>query len=224
MALLTRALAVHGARWPESAVAFRSDQMQQGRYHEHAGADVLSGYGYGYLDPRLMTEGPVKGATLVSLGTVKKDGARLFEMPLPTSLSNDKVHRNLLVTLAWFSPVDVARARYRLAKLDAVAGDEDEQPDPEWRLKMKGDVPTPNAISKGTIWSRRLKHKRVLAPAFGEDAIIPIRVQCSDASGGGLDPDEDIRFAIAVTLQLPVETQYDIHSEIENRLRIRQRQ
>ena len=49
-----------------------------------------------------MSEGPPKGATLVGLGTVRKDGARIFEMPLPQSLSNDRVHRSLLVTLAWF--------------------------------------------------------------------------------------------------------------------------
>ena len=161
---------------------------------------------------------------MVGLGTVRKDGARVFELPLPQSLSNDRVHRSLLVTLAWFSPIDVARARYRLARLEAVAADEGDEPDNEWRLKMKGDVPTSNAIAKGTVWSRRLSHARVLTPTFGGDAIIPIRVQCSDSSGSGLSPDEDIRFAIAVTLQLAIDTRYDIHTEIENRLRIRQTQ
>lgn len=224
MALLTRTLTVHGARWPESAADLRSSQMASGKNHEHAGAEVLSGYGYGLVNEDLMSEGPPKGATLVGLGTVRKDGARVFEMPLPQSLSNDRVHRSLLVTLAWFSPIDVARARYRLARLEAVAADEGDEPDNEWRLKMKGDVPTSNAIAKGTVWSRRLSHARVLAPTFGGDAIIPIRVQCSDSSGGGLSPDEDIRFAIAVTLQLAIDTRYDIHTEIENRLRIRQTQ
>ena len=133
-----------------------------------------------------MNEGPPKGATLVGLGTVRKDGARVFEMPLPQSWSNDRVHRSFLVTLAWFSPVDISRARYRLAQLEAVAADDGDEPDQGWRLKMKGDVPSSNAIAKGTVWSRRLKHARVLAPAFGADAIIPIRVQCSDLSGGGL--------------------------------------
>lgn len=224
MALLTRALTVHAARWPESAIDLRASQMASGLHHEHAGAEVLSSYGYGLVNNGLMSEGPPKGATLVGLGTVRKDGARIFEMPLPQSVSNDRVHRWLLVTLAWFSPVDISRARYRLARLEAVAADDGDEPDGEWRLKMQGDVPTSNAIAKGTVWSRRLKHSRVLAPTFGADAIIPIRVQCSDSSGGGLSPDDDIRFAIAVTLQLAVDTRYDIQTEIENRLRIRQTQ
>lgn len=224
MALLTRALTVHSARWPESAQAHRSSQMASGHHFEHADAEVLSGYGYGLVSDGLMSEGPPKGTTLIGLGTVRKDGARVFEMPLPYSLSNDKVHRSFLVTLAWFSPVDISRARYRLAQLEAVAADDGDEPDSGWRLKMKGDVPSSNAIAKGTVWSRRLKHARVLAPTFGADAIIPIRVQCSDSSGGGLSPDDDIRFAIAVTLQLAIDTRYDIQTEIENRLRIRQTQ
>lgn len=224
MALLTRALTVHSARWPESAQDHRSSQMASGHHFEHADADVLSGYGYGLVNDGLMNEGPPKGATLVGLGTVRKDGARVFEMPLPQSLSNDRVHRSFLVTLAWFSPVDISRARYRLAQLEAVAADDGDEPDVGWRLKMKGDVPSSNAIAKGTVWSRRLKHARILAPTFGASAVIPIRVQCSDSSGGGLSPDDDIRFAIAVTLQLAIDTRYDIQTEIENRLRIRQTQ
>ncbi|WP_263723497.1 S8 family serine peptidase [Albidovulum sediminicola] len=224
MALLTRALTVHAARWPESALDLRRSQMEAGQHHEHAGAEVLSGYGYGLVNESFMNEAPPKGATLVGLGTVRKDGARIFEMPLPQSMSNDRVHRSLLVTLSWFSPVDVSRARYRLARIEAIAADDGDEPDNEWRLKMKGDAPTTNAIGKGTVWSRRLTHARVLVPSFGADAILPIRVQCSDSSGGGLSPDDDIRFAIAVTLQLAIDTRYDIQTEIENRLRVRQAQ
>lgn len=33
----------------------------------------------------------------------------------------DAIHRSMLVTLAWFSPIEPARARYRLAALEAVA-------------------------------------------------------------------------------------------------------
>lgn len=224
VALLTRALTVHGARWPGTATNLRADRMASGMYHEHASEEVLASYGHGLVDERLMCEGPPKGATLVGLGSVRKDGARIFDMPLPQSLSGDRVHRSLVVTLAWFSPVDVSRARYRLARLEAVAADEEEEPDDEWHLKMKGDAPSSNAIGRGTVWSRRLSHSRVLAPTFGEDAAIPIRVQCRDAAGGGLNPDESIRFAIAVTLQLPVETRYDVQAEIRDRVSVRQPQ
>ena len=48
----------------------------------------------------------------------------------------------------------------------------------------------------------------------------PIRVQCRDGSGGGLSPDEDIRFALAVTLEVEAESLFDVHTEIRDRLRV----
>jgi hypothetical protein len=38
-------------------------------------------------------------------------------------------------------------------------------------------------------------------------------VRCRDASGGGLNPDLRVRFAIAVTLQIEADVLYDIHEE-----------
>ena len=42
-------------------------------------------------------------------------------------------------------------------------------------------------------------------------------------SGGGLDPDEEIPFAIAVTLQVAATAQYDVHEEIRDQLLVRLR-
>jgi hypothetical protein len=131
------------------------------------------------------------------------------------------------VTLAWFSPVDSARARYRLAALQAVASDnidgDDEDKDAGWGLLMQAAGPDENMIARGTVWSRRLVHKRLAAPAYGAEAIVPIRVQCRDASGGGLNADTDIRFALAVTLEVEAGVQFDIHPQIDEKVRPRVR-
>ena len=223
MALLTRALAVHGARWPDTAIARQAQLKRSGIEHGPACKEVLAGYGYGLLDEERMREAPISGCTLVALGSVRRDGARLFDVPLPPSLSADRTARSLIVTLAWFSPADAARARYRLAKLEAVAGEDDDDQDPGWKLKMKGGPPPWDSIGKGTVWSRRLIHKTVTAPAFANGATIPLRVQCRDGAGGGLSPDEDIPFAVAVTLELPVTARYDVLDEIRELVRTRLR-
>ena len=57
-----------------------------------------------------------------------------------------------------------------------------------------------------------------------EDQTIPIRVQCQDASNGGLDTALLIRFAIAVTLQVESEVDYDVLSEARTQLENRVRQ
>lgn len=53
---------------------------------------------------------------------------------------------------------------------------------------------------------------------------MPIRVQCQDASGGALNPDIDIRFALAVTLEVEAGVQFDIHQQLREKIRPRVRQ
>ena len=87
-------------------------------------------------------------------------------------------------------------------------------------LDLKSEGPDANMIRRGSVWSRRLVHNRQTVPGFEADAEIPICVQCRDTAGGGLSPDDDIRFAIAVTLEVETEVEYDILDEVEQRIRL----
>lgn len=226
LSLLTRALAINSARWPETAKTKYQRECAPNPYkHLQAKEEVTRYYGHGLIDELHMCEAPALGSSLVGLGTVRKDGAIIFEMPLPSSLSGQRIGRSLHVTLAWFSPVDPARAKYRLASLEAIAADgspiADENEDKGWNLNLKSGHLDVKMNKRGTVWSRRLITNQVHAPEYGEEQILPIRVQCRDASGGGLSQDDDIRFAIAVTLEIETETELDIHEEIKDKLRIR---
>lgn len=229
LALLTRALAINAGRWPDAAKSLYAIENSAlgGKRFQQAAEEVARHFGYGFLDPELMREAPLHGVTLVGLGHVRKDRGTIFDMPLPSSLSGDMVHRSMLVTLTWFSPVEPARAKYRLAALEAIAADgdvlEDDAEDKHWNLAMKSQPPAVTLIKRGTAWSRRLVHNRVRAPDYDDEAILPIRVQCRDASGGGLDPDLEIPFAIAVTLEVAATAEYDVHEEIRDKLVIRLR-
>ena len=229
LALLTRALAVNGSRWPEAALTRYREECRRLGNHRHfqAKEEVARHFGHGVLDADLMREAPGFGATLVGVGTVRKDEAQVLEVPLPPSMSRDSVHRAMYVTLAWFSPVEASRARYRLAALEAVASDggglgEDVE-EKGWHLAMKNGHLDARMIKRGTIWSRRMVHNRVRVPEFEEGASLPIRVQCRDASGGGLNPDDEIRFAIAVTLEVTDRVRYDVHQEVRDALLVRVR-
>ena len=76
-------------------------------------------------------------------------------------------------------------------------------------------------IKRGTLWSRRMVQDRARVPAFEDGAALPIRAQCRNASGGGLNPDDDLRFAIAITLEVAATVRYDIHQEVRDALRVR---
>lgn len=224
MALLCRALAVNAARWPEDARNLYDERIAHLGRGQHAKAkeEVCRYYGYGAIAPELVQRSPDNGVTMVGFGSIRKDQARIFRMPLPASMAGERVPRSMRTTIAWFSPVNPARAQYRLASLEAVAANGiDEEEDKFWGLGLKSDGPDANMVKRGSVWSKRMVNRIMTVPAFDEGAIIPICVQCRDTSNGGLSPDEDIAFALAVTLEIEAEVQYDIHHEIEQEIRLR---
>ena len=224
LALLTRALAINSARWPQEANTLYQEELhcRGASKHVRAKEEVCRHFGHGVLTSELMRRSPDRGVTLVGLGSVRKDQARVFKIPLPSSLSGDRTPRSMRVTLAWFSPVDSVRAQYRLASLEAIAFDEEEnEQDSGWCLDLKSSGPDANMIKRGTVRSRRLVNRTQKAPTFEDGDEVPIYVQCRDASAGGLSPDEDIAFAIAVTLEVEADVQYDIHQEVEHLIRVR---
>lgn len=226
LALLTRALAVNAAGWPDDARELYDEEVQRlgERQHARAKVQVCRHFGYGVIAAARMLESPHTGVTMVGHGRIRKDQARIFRMPLPVSMAGERVPRSMRVTLAWFSPVNPARAQYRLAGLEAVVADDlDDDEDRGWGLNLKSDGPDANMVKRGSIWSRRLVHRIQTVPQFENGADIPICVQCRDTASGGLSPDDDIAFAMAVTLEIEADVQYDILDEIEQEIRVRLR-
>ena len=225
-ALLGRALAVNSARWPEDASGLYHEELARLGQHRHhaAKAETCRYFGYGVITPELMQRSPERGVTLVGLGSLKKDEAQIFRMPLPASMSEERVPRSMHVTLAWFSPTNIARAQYRLAGLESVALDEEaDAVDKSWGLDMTPDGPDSRTVKRGSAWSRRLVNRVQAVPRIDEDEDLTICVQCRDTASGGLNQDQEIRFAVVATLEIETEVQYDIYEEIEQAVRVRLR-
>lgn len=224
LSLLTRALAVNSARWPESAtdLYYEVKQIVGSSRSVRAKEQVSRQYGYGTMSSSHMLESPENGVTLVGYGTIRKDQAKVFRMPLPPSMEGERVPRSMRITVAWYSPVNPARAQYRLASLEAVAaGSAEAEELDRWGLNLKPDGPDANMIKKGSVWSKRMIQDTQAVPKFDASREIPICVQCRDAAGGGLSPDDDIDFALVVTLEVEAEVQYDVHDEVEQQIRLR---
>lgn len=226
IALLSRALAVNAARWPRDAGNLYNDEIARlGPYqHVRAKEEVCRHFGYGVIDAARMRESPETGVTMIGHGSVRKDQAQIFRMPLPISIAGERAPRTMRTTLAWFSPVNAARAAYRLAGLEAaIAEDIDDDEDKQWRLNLKSDGPDARMINRGSVWSKRMIHRIQTVPDFDDGDDIPICVQCRDTASGGLSQDDDIAFAIAVTLEIEADVQYDIYHDVEQQIRLRLR-
>ncbi|MEX0320023.1 MAG: S8 family serine peptidase [Ruegeria sp.] len=170
-ALISKALSVNAARWPEAALArYDREMIRLEGNHNQAREEVCRYYGHGTLNEALMREAPDYGATLIGTGTLRKDKAAIFNVPMPPSLAGERIGRSMSVTIAWFSPVLATRARYRLALLEAVAHGHDLFggliADDGWALDMKVGQLNKNIIKRGTVWSHRMIHNGATVPNF----------------------------------------------------------
>ncbi|MEL6680437.1 MAG: hypothetical protein AAFQ51_17175 [Pseudomonadota bacterium] len=169
-----------------------------------------------------MVDGPNQGATLIGLGRIRKDQSRTFELFLPPSLSGEKLPRHLRVTLAWFSPVTIARSSYRGAALEAACVDNEGTTElKEWRVSLKGTGPDANMAGRGSVWSRRLSPKNKTTPTYNEGTAIRTRVQCREVGANGLSPDEDIAFAIAASFEVEGTIKFDVREEIREQIQVK---
>lgn len=224
LALATRALAVNGTMWPGGWEIYEDDAKQRlgkDKSSTPVKDQVAKVFGYGVLEPVRMAAGPVNGATLIGLGTIRKDQARLFELALPPSLAGQKLPRRLRVTLAWFSPTAPTRALYRCAALEAACVDGEGNEPKEWFVRLKGIGPDSHMMKRGTVWSKRLENTIQTTPKYDDEAFIPIRVQCREVGVGGLSPDDDIRFAIAASFEVEGDVRFDVYEEIKEAIRLR---
>lgn len=153
-ALLTRALAINAAKWPQDALDLFNEELARLGRNQHARAkeEVCRHFGHGHLESALMRASPETGVTMVGLGLIRKDRAQVFRMPVPPSLPGERFPRSMRVTLAWFSPVNPSRAQYRLAALEAAAFNEAENEDDDgWGFDMTPDGLDANIIKRGSV-------------------------------------------------------------------------
>jgi hypothetical protein len=116
MGLLLRALLTHTAEWPEETEALCS-QALKGDVDRNRLKDHLAGMlGYGVLRPVRGTECTPTRATAGG-GTIGPERRRVHRLPIPSCLHARNEWRRVTLTLAWFTPINPADRRYRVARL-----------------------------------------------------------------------------------------------------------
>ncbi len=225
VALAARALALNSTQWPISAETYLAEAKERSgksRITISMKEEVARHFGFGVLEPARMIESPEHGATLIGIGRIRRDQARVFEFGLPPSLSGAKLPRSLRISVAWFSPVSIAKSRYRCAALEVLCSrEEDEAHDGSWALGLKGSGPDVKMVGRGSVWSGRFMTKSQTSPEFHETASLPIRVQCREDGKNALSPDDDIPFAIAASFEIETEVAFDVFEEIRAKTQIR---
>ena len=214
ISVMIKALLVHSASWGDMANNF--DQYLNLRVDNRK--NVLSRFlGYGKTDTERVMFCTEQRATLLGWGNISDGAAHRYNIPLPSSLGGKKVWRKMVITLAWFTPVNTAHQAYRRASLWF---------DPYGEDSSNNNLASTLGISRCEVDWRSARRGTVQHEIFeGEDikvfeqeAVSEIQINCRADAG---DLNEEIPYALVVTLEVSPGIELPIYEEISTRIRPR---
>ena len=194
-ALLIKSLLVHGASWDKMD---KKLQIIKNKNRDRKFRIKISQYlGYGEPNFDRVTECTERRVTCIGFGKLNNGKRHRFVLPI-TDACKDTRYR-LIVTLAYFTPINSFSAKYRAAKVFFES--------PLSRANRKeSDY---QQVQKGT-----LQHEILELRDIQDD--VELFVQCrSDLL------DEAIPYALSLTLEAIEEIDIDIYYEIKQQIRIR---
>src|SRR5581483_10520765 len=184
LAVLTKALLVHGSAWTEAAEVLKQNLELGPDYRDHIAR--YFGYGAVQLDRVLGCED--HRVTVISASVIGDDEGHLYELPLPPSLSGIVGIRRLVISLAWFTPINPLHRDYRRAGLWVST--------PESALKADRVCADWKTVQRGTMQHEIFEGDA--AVAYVDGATIRLKVNCR-ADAGRLD--DRVPYGLAVTLE-----------------------
>ena len=204
--VLLKALAAHGASWPESTDML-SDVVGRGQKRRE---NISRLTGYGNVDKEKAFYCTYERATIVGCGMIGDGQANEYAFPLPQSLSAQSVRRKLTITLAWISPINCAHAKYRRAKLWVKP--------PQDKLNISRDEAEWRAVRRGT-WQHEVVTGDQATPIMDGDEL-SITVNCR-AEAGKLE--EEVPYALVASLEVAPGLSIPVYNEVRAAIQTRVR-
>lgn len=218
--LFMKALLGHGASWGVAADriddVFRPQILASLNGNRRKAASEVDRVknrflGYGEVDPERSQFATDERITFLGTGVLSTDEGNRFELPLPPSLSGQRIRRRVTMTLAWFTPVSVEDRKYRKALLWARIQ--------ENVLGLKRINVDSSTSQRGTVQHRVLEGTKAVPITDGD--VLPVTVSCAENAGKLVEP---IRFALAVSIEVAEPIGVSIYDEVQTiRERLSQR-
>lgn len=212
-ATLLKALLIHPATWPEETAALIKEVVgpQNNQKHAQQKDNIRRFLGYGTYDPDDAVACASDRATFWTVGALKRDQRIPIHVPIPTSYTAKPRFHSISATLAWMTPTNPGRKSYRSVRLEL------NEPGSLSELSVSTDKAQPdrNQSKRGTVFSRTWSGKKAARLLPNKNFVIEVQRQ----PDSGTPIDDDIHFALAVTLNMPgVE---EIYEEVRQRIRPR---
>ncbi|EAQ65266.1 hypothetical protein MED121_18535 [Marinomonas sp. MED121] len=205
-ALILKALLAHGAEYSRSLTDVISKYLKDKSNSNIFKSELNQFIGFGNVNEQRIHACQNNQATLIYTGVIKNDAGHEYKMPLPKSLASQTSERRLIVTIAWFSPVNHGHQDYRGAQLWATSSKED--------INAQSSDYYHHYLKNGTLYHDVRKGDK--ASVFTEGDQLTIQVHCMGRAGIS---NIEIPYALVVTLDTPGEN-IPIYEEVKQGLSI----
>jgi hypothetical protein len=203
LAVLTKALLVHGSSWTEAAATLRQSLQLGDDYRDH----ITRYLGYGAVSLERVLGCEENRVTVISASQIAEDEGHIYEVPLPPSLSGLVGLRRLVISLAWLTPINPLHRDYRRAALWVSR--------PESALQTSRVCADWQTVQRGTLQHEVFEGEA--AVAYVDGANVRIKVNCRTDAGR---LEERIPYALAVTLETEENLRVPVYTEVAERIGI----
>lgn len=208
--VISKALIVHSSSWDNDASQLIENTIKD--RHQFIGneKELISRFlGYGNADFSRIIECTDKRITLLGIGALQNEEAHLYKLPIPTELAGKFFTRSLTATLSWLTPINPSSQLYRKAKLwyDFPSKTHNAL------LQVKRKYYDHNAVTRGTVQHEIFEGDRPAVIVDGSE--LEIRVNCKEDS---MKLKEQVKYCLAVTLEIANIVDVDIYERIKQRL------
>jgi hypothetical protein len=212
--ILAKTLLVHAASW--GSMSAKLVELL-GLPAATRRRDLSQLLGYGAVDSARVATASRTRVLLLGAGTIRDGERHTHVLPLPGSLLSTTDWRRLTITLGWLSPVNTRTRRHRMARLEVAP--------PQSELGVKRVQADSYAVKKGTLQHEVLEGQDAVAFAVGTG--LGVNIDCRVDASRTPDPEpapggaRQVRYGIAVSLEMATSVQADIHAEVRQALRDR---
>ncbi len=204
--VIIKTLLVHGASWGDMYGPIHDaliNDSNADRFDEF----VTRFLGYGQIDFSRTLACDSHRATVLGVGSLSAEEGHLFRMPLPDSLAGVQAWKRLVVTLAWFTPVNPRHRAYRQAHLWFNK--------PQYELQIDRRDCHWQTTQRGTVQHEIFEGEG--ADFFSTGDNIEIQVNCREDAGGLTEP---VPYTLALTMETAPELRLPIYEQIRERIHI----
>ncbi len=212
ISVLIKALLVHGAKQNDDACKAITAALKTPENSRKI-KEVMARYlGYGSVEIERVLACTEQRATVLGCSEIRENEIHEYRLPLPPGLSGSQVWRRMVVTLAWFSPVNPDHRNFREAKLELA-------PVQGWGdlpLKLARQDADHNQVLRGTVQHEVVEGSKQIAAYQDGDSIL-LQVACKKDATASLD--DVIPYGLAVTLEVAEGIQIPIYEQLRTRIR-----